>query len=134
MECLRSGFSVVRKTALHFSILISSVYGCRIIGREISRTFVKQSIPAAAAGPLSLSTSTGSLKEEEQHETEAITGKMVAVRDTVELTEMEEKIFQILTATLDHFGLKTQLRVAGGWVRDKVSVCDNPKPVFSNLQ
>lgn len=45
---------------------------------------------------------------------------MVAVRDKVELTEMEERIFGILTATLSHFGLTTQLRVAGGWVRDKV--------------
>lgn len=41
--------------------------------------------------------------------------------DTVRLTELEEKIFDVLIATLKHFGLSTELRVAGGWVRDKVN-------------
>uniref|UniRef100_A0A7I4DW91 Poly A polymerase head domain-containing protein n=1 Tax=Physcomitrium patens TaxID=3218 RepID=A0A7I4DW91_PHYPA len=40
--------------------------------------------------------------------------------DTVRLTELEEKIFDVLIATLKHFGLSTELRVAGGWVRDKL--------------
>jgi hypothetical protein len=44
----------------------------------------------------------------------------VQVRDTIELDETEEKIFKRLLGTLDHFGLETELRVAGGWVRDKV--------------
>lgn len=43
------------------------------------------------------------------------------VRDTIELNDIESKIFETLLATLEHFNLKTQLRVAGGWVRDKVS-------------
>lgn len=42
------------------------------------------------------------------------------VVETVELNAQEEKIFNTLKQTLAHFGLKTQLRVAGGWVRDKV--------------
>lgn len=54
---------------------------------------------------------------------EGMAKKMVEVLDTVRLTEEEEKIFEILMATLDHFKLPTQLRVAGGWVRDKVCVC-----------
>lgn len=45
----------------------------------------------------------------------------VEIVDTVRLTELEEKIFEILVATLQHFGLETELRVAGGWVRDKVN-------------
>ncbi|KAG0579762.1 hypothetical protein KC19_4G121500 [Ceratodon purpureus] len=44
----------------------------------------------------------------------------VEVMDTVQLTEVEEKIFGVLVATLQHFGLETELRVAGGWVRDKL--------------
>ncbi|KAL6189915.1 hypothetical protein ACLB2K_036316 [Fragaria x ananassa] len=44
----------------------------------------------------------------------------VHVRDTIELDETEEKIFERLLGTLDHHKLKTELRVAGGWVRDKL--------------
>lgn len=44
----------------------------------------------------------------------------VHVRDTIELTDVEKKIFDRLLGTLRHFGLQNQLRVAGGWVRDKV--------------
>ncbi|KAL3687604.1 hypothetical protein R1sor_013913 [Riccia sorocarpa] len=48
-------------------------------------------------------------------------GKMeIRVRDEVQLTELEERIFNVLTAVVKKFGLKTQLRVAGGWVRDKL--------------
>jgi hypothetical protein len=46
--------------------------------------------------------------------------RSVVVRDTVELTETEERIFNRLLEVVRHFGLGTQLRVAGGWVRDKV--------------
>ncbi|XP_050214204.1 tRNA nucleotidyltransferase cca2 [Mercurialis annua] len=42
------------------------------------------------------------------------------VKDTIELTEIEKKIFDRLLNTLRHFHLQTQLRVAGGWVRDKL--------------
>ncbi|WJX20492.1 CCA tRNA nucleotidyltransferase [Trifolium repens] len=42
------------------------------------------------------------------------------VRDTIELTTIEKNIFDRLLATLRHFQLQTQLRVAGGWVRDKL--------------
>ncbi|XP_028782087.1 putative CCA tRNA nucleotidyltransferase 2 isoform X2 [Neltuma alba] len=42
------------------------------------------------------------------------------VRDRIELSDMEKKIFDRLLATLRQFGLETQLRVAGGWVRDKL--------------
>ncbi|CAL5098089.1 unnamed protein product [Urochloa decumbens] len=46
--------------------------------------------------------------------------RSVVVRETVELTEKEEQIFQRLLEVVRHFGLGTQLRVAGGWVRDKL--------------
>ncbi|CAI8604255.1 unnamed protein product [Vicia faba] len=42
------------------------------------------------------------------------------VRDTIDLTTIEKNIFNRLLATLTHFQLQTQLRVAGGWVRDKL--------------
>ncbi|XP_023540068.1 putative CCA tRNA nucleotidyltransferase 2 [Cucurbita pepo subsp. pepo] len=45
---------------------------------------------------------------------------VVQVKDKIELTEIEEKIFNRLLGTLRHFNLETQLRVAGGWVRDKL--------------
>lgn len=51
----------------------------------------------------------------------------VEVVDTVHLTDHEAKIFDILVATLQHFELDTELRVAGGWVRDKVNFgCRSP--------
>lgn len=46
--------------------------------------------------------------------------RSVMVRETVELTETEERIFNRLLEVVRHFGLGTQLRVAGGWVRDKL--------------
>ncbi|XP_062202111.1 tRNA nucleotidyltransferase cca2-like [Phragmites australis] len=46
--------------------------------------------------------------------------RSVEVRETVELTEKEERIFRRLLDVVSHFGLGTQLRVAGGWVRDKL--------------
>jgi hypothetical protein len=47
--------------------------------------------------------------------------RSVVVKETVELTETEERIFRRLLEVVRHFSLGTQLRVAGGWVRDKVS-------------
>lgn len=44
----------------------------------------------------------------------------MAVKDRIDLTEKEEKIFRRLLDVVDHFKLNTQLRVAGGWVRDKL--------------
>lgn len=38
----------------------------------------------------------------------------------LELTEEEEKIFRRLLDVVRHFNLGTKLRVAGGWVRDKL--------------
>ncbi|KQJ92057.1 putative CCA tRNA nucleotidyltransferase 2 isoform X2 [Brachypodium distachyon] len=46
--------------------------------------------------------------------------RCVEVRESVELTEEEERIFRRLLDVVAHFGLGTQLRVAGGWVRDKL--------------
>jgi hypothetical protein len=48
--------------------------------------------------------------------------RSVEVRETVVLTEKEERIFGRLLDVVRHFRLGTQLRVAGGWVRDKVSL------------
>jgi hypothetical protein len=51
------------------------------------------------------------------------TSRMVcvsSVSESIELTELEKKIFDRLREVLHQFNLQTQLRVAGGWVRDKV--------------
>ncbi|KAK5832392.1 cca trna nucleotidyltransferase, mitochondrial [Gossypium arboreum] len=48
------------------------------------------------------------------------TAACVQVKEKIELTETEKKIFDRLLNTLRHFNLQTQLRVAGGWVRDKL--------------
>lgn len=42
------------------------------------------------------------------------------VKDQIDLTENEGTIFRRLLDVVGHFKLNTQLRVAGGWVRDKV--------------
>lgn len=44
----------------------------------------------------------------------------VQVRDSIELTPIEKRIFERLVDVVNHFKLQTQLRVAGGWVRDKL--------------
>lgn len=51
------------------------------------------------------------------------TSRMVcvsSVSESIELTELEKKIFDRLREVLHQFNLQTQLRVAGGWVRDKL--------------
>ncbi|KAH6834117.1 Polynucleotide adenylyltransferase family protein [Perilla frutescens var. hirtella] len=44
----------------------------------------------------------------------------VHVKDRIDLTAKEEQIFDLLLQVRRHFNLQTQLRVAGGWVRDKL--------------
>ncbi|CAM8995892.1 unnamed protein product [Rhodiola kirilowii] len=44
----------------------------------------------------------------------------VHVNDTIVLTEKEQLIFDRLLQVVRHYNLQTQLRVAGGWVRDKL--------------
>ncbi|GJY37810.1 putative CCA tRNA nucleotidyltransferase 2 isoform X1 [Tanacetum coccineum] len=44
----------------------------------------------------------------------------VLVREKINLTDKERQIFSLLLQVVDHFNLETQLRVAGGWVRDKL--------------
>ncbi|KAL5776409.1 hypothetical protein ACOSP7_009335 [Xanthoceras sorbifolium] len=44
----------------------------------------------------------------------------VQVKEKIDLTNTETKIFDTLLNTLRHFHLNTELRVAGGWVRDKL--------------
>ncbi|KAK2659291.1 hypothetical protein Ddye_005824 [Dipteronia dyeriana] len=44
----------------------------------------------------------------------------VQVKEKIDLTDTEKKIFDTLLNTLRHFNLNTELRVAGGWVRDKL--------------
>lgn len=46
--------------------------------------------------------------------------RVVEVRERIELNDKERKIFDRLRDVLTHFEMDTQLRVAGGWVRDKV--------------
>jgi hypothetical protein len=47
---------------------------------------------------------------------------VLQVKEHIELSQKEDKIFTRLLDVVRHFGLETQLRVAGGWVRDKVGV------------
>ncbi|XP_057490645.1 tRNA nucleotidyltransferase cca2 isoform X3 [Actinidia eriantha] len=44
----------------------------------------------------------------------------VQVRDNIDLTDKERQIFERLLQVVRHYTLQTQLRVAGGWVRDKL--------------
>ncbi|KAJ0257624.1 Uncharacterized protein HA466_0084640 [Hirschfeldia incana] len=44
----------------------------------------------------------------------------VELKETIDLTEKEREIFDRLLGTLRFCNLDTQLRVAGGWVRDKL--------------
>ncbi|KAG9131696.1 hypothetical protein Leryth_009439 [Lithospermum erythrorhizon] len=43
----------------------------------------------------------------------------VDVKDQINLTVKEKQIFERLIEVVSYFKLQTQLRVAGGWVRDK---------------
>ncbi|MCO5604888.1 hypothetical protein L7F22_059062 [Adiantum nelumboides] len=45
--------------------------------------------------------------------------KPISIANSIKLTDLEFKIFNILKDFLVHYNLKTELRVAGGWVRDK---------------
>ncbi|KAL7607334.1 hypothetical protein Lser_V15G20117 [Lactuca serriola] len=44
----------------------------------------------------------------------------IIVKETIDPTDKEKQIFDRLRQVLAHFNLDTQLRVAGGWVRDKL--------------
>ncbi|XXG45518.1 hypothetical protein AAC387_Pa02g0583 [Persea americana] len=44
----------------------------------------------------------------------------VHVKEKIDVTNEEEEVFQLLLNVLQHSNLDTQLRVAGGWVRDKL--------------
>lgn len=44
----------------------------------------------------------------------------VELKEKIDLTENEQEIFDRLLGTLRFWNLDTQLRVSGGWVRDKV--------------
>jgi tRNA nucleotidyltransferase/poly(A) polymerase len=44
----------------------------------------------------------------------------VQAKDKIDLTDKETQIFDRLIQVLHHFNLQTKLRVAGGWVRDKL--------------
>ncbi|KAL0427056.1 UNVERIFIED_CONTAM: CCA tRNA nucleotidyltransferase, mitochondrial [Sesamum latifolium] len=49
-----------------------------------------------------------------------ITPASIQVKDKIDLTEKEKLIFDCLLQVVQHFNLRTQIRVAGGWVRDKL--------------
>ncbi|KAK3036014.1 hypothetical protein RJ639_031187 [Escallonia herrerae] len=44
----------------------------------------------------------------------------IHVKEKIDLNDKEKQIFGRLLQVLIHFNLRTQLRVAGGWVRDKL--------------
>lgn len=52
----------------------------------------------------------------------AVAAAPVPVKERIELSETERRIFTRLLDVVRHFELDTRLRVAGGWVRDKVSL------------
>ena len=43
----------------------------------------------------------------------------------IQLTDREHELFTVLKKTLSHADLKTTLRCAGGWVRDKLLKLDS---------
>ena len=45
---------------------------------------------------------------------------MVAVNDSITLTDQEKDLFATLVAAGKHAGTGTTIRCAGGWVRDKL--------------
>ena len=45
-----------------------------------------------------------------------------SLQRSVRLTELEQRVFETVRGAIQHHGLKTTVRVAGGWVRDKVSL------------
>ena len=45
---------------------------------------------------------------------------IITVKDQIDLTEKEKSIFEFMLKVLEINGKKTTLRVAGGWVRDKL--------------
>ena len=44
----------------------------------------------------------------------------IIINESIVLTEKEEELFSKVLAVVAHFQLKTVVRVAGGWVRDKL--------------
>jgi len=46
--------------------------------------------------------------------------KLAAEVPDIQISDKEKQIFDILLGAIRHFGLKSTIRVAGGWVRDKV--------------
>ncbi|KAK7270384.1 hypothetical protein RIF29_23478 [Crotalaria pallida] len=72
--------------------------------RTTTTTTTTPSFPSSHSAPMSTT---------QQH-------LLVQVRDNIQLSDIEKRIFERLLATLRHFNLPTQLRVAGGWVRDKL--------------
>ena len=53
------------------------------------------------------------------------------VDTNITLTEEETKIFDTLMDVIKENNLKTTLRVAGGWVRDKVRTIPESNPLYS---
>lgn len=63
-----------------------------------------------------MTTTVGVAEEEEGKQSKL----SVELKEKIEITEKEREIFDRLLGTLRFCNLDTQLRVAGGWVRDKV--------------
>jgi tRNA nucleotidyltransferase/poly(A) polymerase len=42
------------------------------------------------------------------------------IQPTIQLTTREQELFDLLLEVVTHYNRKTVLRVAGGWVRDKL--------------
>jgi hypothetical protein len=86
--------------------------GCRRHALSAPRVSHHNSAPLSSENPYSNSRVAAGSPEQLQ--------RSMKVRVTVQLTEKEERIFERLLDVVRHFDLGTQLRVAGGWVRDKV--------------
>lgn len=71
------------------------------------------------------STMTTAARVEQEEDKQSKTS--VELKEKIEITEKEREIFDRLLGTLRFCNLDTQLRVAGGWVRDKVRTLEHSR-------
>ena len=98
----------------------------------ISKTLQKLPIPTARVFAFALQSQAIIMAN-----TNSVSAPVVEeVKERIELTQIERSIFDRLLATLRHFGLTNfHLRVAGGWVRDKLlgKVCYDIDIALDNM-
>ncbi|KAJ1265012.1 hypothetical protein BS78_08G045200 [Paspalum vaginatum] len=108
----RGGLLLLRPTLRRPFPAVSPALRSTPSNKRSGTAFSSSSSLARAASGYSGMAAAGSPEQQQQ--------RSVVVKETVELTEKEDLIFRRLLDVVRHFGLGTQLRVAGGWVRDKL--------------